>query len=84
MGVAEGQNASSSDYRQSTRLTRTEVTRISPRHIGDADRMTGKITAAETDCEFRPGSRTRELNEAPEQQAATSEVPQIILAVSFQ
>jgi hypothetical protein len=28
MGVAEGQNARSSDYRQSTRLTRTELTRI--------------------------------------------------------
>jgi Outer membrane protein beta-barrel domain len=30
MGVAAGQNARSSDYRQSTRFTRTEVTRISP------------------------------------------------------
>ena len=37
-GVAEGQNARSSDYRQSTRLTRTEVARITPRHTGGAER----------------------------------------------
>jgi hypothetical protein len=41
MGVAEGQDARSSDYRQSTRLTRTEVTRSSPRHIGDEERPRG-------------------------------------------
>jgi hypothetical protein len=34
---AEGQNARSSDYRQSTRLARTEVARITPRHTGGAE-----------------------------------------------
>src|SRR6266508_4106730 len=38
MAFAESQDARSSNYRQSTRLTRTEVTRDSPRHIDDAER----------------------------------------------
>jgi hypothetical protein len=38
MGIAERQDARSSNYRQSIRVTTTEVTRILPRHIGDAER----------------------------------------------
>jgi hypothetical protein len=39
MAFAERQDARSSNYRQSTRLTRTEVDRDSPRHIDDAERL---------------------------------------------
>jgi hypothetical protein len=38
MEFAERQDARSSNYRQATRLTRTEVDRDSPRHIDDAER----------------------------------------------